>query len=167
NTIFFEDWEIITVISEYKNYKHMNSDTRIPTIQFETLNAYTSSVVTNINTSPKHNEQRNSKLLIYSKQMQIDEDEDEFYTPVNIYREHKTHLEQDKRVRKELDTQMLDDLYEPIQKAFLRNSKILTSKDVDISSANNGIITAGMWNYNFNVLEEYFSTNRIKHLNLS
>ncbi|CAG8776962.1 18147_t:CDS:2, partial [Cetraspora pellucida] len=69
---------------------------------FETLNAYTSSIITNINTSPKHNEPRNSKLKIYK---------------------------QDKRVRKELDTQMLDDLYEPIQKAFLHNSKHLTSKN--------------------------------------
>ncbi|CAG8450671.1 7045_t:CDS:2 [Racocetra fulgida] len=97
----------------------MNSDTRIlnSTIRFETLNAYTSSSVTDINTSQKQNEQR-----------------------------HK----QDKRVRKELDTQMLDDLYEPIQKTFLHNSKLLNSKNVDISFGGNEIITTGMWNCNYN-----------------
>ncbi|CAG8752588.1 19140_t:CDS:1, partial [Racocetra persica] len=140
---------IIPIISAHKNYKHMNSDTRIlnPTIRFET---YTSSSVTDINTSQKQNDPKHSKLIIYSKQMQIDDDDDEFYTPVNIYREHKNHLEQDKRVRKELDTQMLDDLYEPIQKAFLHNSKLLTSKNVDISFGGNEIITTGMWNSNYN-----------------
>lgn len=55
----------------------------------------------------------NSRLLAYSR---MEEDEEELGTPINIYREHRGHLEQDKKARIELDTQILkDDLYVPVQ----------------------------------------------------
>ncbi|CAG8760242.1 216_t:CDS:2 [Acaulospora morrowiae] len=54
----------------------------------------------------------NSRLLAYSR---MEEDEEELGTPINIYREHRGHLEQDKKARIELDTQILkDDLYVPV-----------------------------------------------------
>ncbi|RIB26241.1 hypothetical protein C2G38_2163799 [Gigaspora rosea] len=131
----------------------MNSNTRSlnPTIQIEKSNTYTSSIATDIDSSLTHNKHKNSRLLNYSRQIQADDDDDdEFDTPVNIYREHKNHLEQDKRVRKELDTQILDDLYEPIQNTFMHNSKFLTSKSVLISSGDNGNFMTGIWNCNYN-----------------
>nr|CAG8531709.1 6357_t:CDS:10 [Entrophospora candida] len=43
------------------------------------------------------------------------EDEDELGASGNIYNEHRSHLEQDKKARKELDTFILEDeLYDPI-----------------------------------------------------
>ncbi|CAG8468547.1 9084_t:CDS:1 [Dentiscutata heterogama] len=131
----------------------MDSNNRIlnPTIQLEKSDENNSSIVTDINSSLTHNKRRNTRLLTYSRQIQADDDDDdEFDTPVNIYREHKNHLEQDKRVRKELDTQIFDDLYEPIQKTFAHNSKFLTSKDGDIPSGDKGIIMTGIWNCNYN-----------------
>ncbi|KAF0544024.1 hypothetical protein F8M41_003127 [Gigaspora margarita] len=131
----------------------MNSNIKVlnPTIQIEKSNAYTSSIATDIDSSLTHNKQKNSRLLNYSRQIQADDDDDdEFDTPVNIYREHKNHLEQDKRVRKELDTQILDDLYEPIQNTFMHTSKFLTPKSVLISSDNNGNFMTGIWNCNYN-----------------
>ncbi|CAG8802358.1 1725_t:CDS:2, partial [Gigaspora margarita] len=91
----------------------MNSNIKIlnPKIQIEKSNAYPSSIATDIDSSLTHNKQKNSRLLNYK---------------------------QDKRVRKELDTQILDDLYEPIQNTFMHTSKFLTPKSVLISSDNNG-----------------------------
>ncbi|CAG8639482.1 10369_t:CDS:2 [Acaulospora colombiana] len=56
----------------------------------------------------------NSRFLAYSR---VEEDEEELSTPIiNIYREHRGHLEQDKKARTELDTQILkDDLYIPVR----------------------------------------------------
>ncbi|CAG8817957.1 15463_t:CDS:1, partial [Racocetra persica] len=41
--------------------------------------------------------------------------EEELGAPINIYQEHRGHLEQDKKARTELDIQILkDDLYDPV-----------------------------------------------------
>ncbi|KAF0532731.1 hypothetical protein F8M41_011020 [Gigaspora margarita] len=55
---------------------------------------------------------KNSRLLNGNR---IEEEEEGLGTPINIYREHRGHLEQDKRARTELDIQILkDDLYDPV-----------------------------------------------------
>ncbi|CAG8448039.1 8665_t:CDS:2 [Cetraspora pellucida] len=74
---------------------------------------------------------RNSRLLNESRI----EDEEGLGTPINIYQEHRGHLEQDKKARTELDIQILkDDLYDPVletphhsnkkQHNLLRNTSI-------------------------------------------
>nr|CAG8494072.1 10585_t:CDS:2 [Entrophospora candida] len=51
------------------------------------------------------------------------EDEEELGAPVNIYHEHRSHLEQDKKARIELDTHMLkDELYDPISTSDLNTT---------------------------------------------
>ncbi|CAG8470355.1 1557_t:CDS:1 [Scutellospora calospora] len=64
---------------------------------------------------------RKNKLLIYSRQMQFDDDDEEFCSHVNIYNEHRGHLERDRRARTDLDTEILD-LYDPIQEKTSQNS---------------------------------------------
>ncbi|CAG8547132.1 15830_t:CDS:1, partial [Dentiscutata heterogama] len=108
-----------------------------------------------------NNRLRHSRLLAYSRQLQEEEnDDDEFCVHVNIYREHKRHLEQDKKSRTQLDIQDLDyDLYEPVQDPFPRNSTSSSSSDVDIgcflSCSNNkginpynGTVIDDIWKYN-------------------
>ncbi|CAG8600823.1 9466_t:CDS:1, partial [Racocetra fulgida] len=125
-------------------------------------NTYTS-VVSSLTNNLEHDRLRHSRLLAYSRQLQEEEnDDDEYGTLVNIYREHKRHLEQDKKARTQLNIQALDDddLYEPVQETFLRNStsSSRTSSDVDmgrcLSSSSginpyNGTVVDGIWNYNF------------------
>ncbi|KAF0509735.1 hypothetical protein F8M41_018534 [Gigaspora margarita] len=119
-------------------------------------------IVSDIDNNPGHNKRRNSRLLAYSRQLLEEEnDDDEFCALVNIYREHKRHLEQDKKARTQLDIQTLDnELYEPVQDTFQRNSTSSLSSDVDTDcslSCNNskginpynGTVIDGIWNYNF------------------
>ncbi|CAG8790294.1 8774_t:CDS:2 [Dentiscutata erythropus] len=95
-----------------------------------------------------------SNTSILNPTIQLEKSDE--YTPsivtdINSSLTHnKSRNEQDKRVRKELDTQILDDLYEPIHKTFTHNSKFLTSKDGDILSGDKGIIMTGIWNCNYN-----------------
>ncbi|CAG8675168.1 16195_t:CDS:1, partial [Gigaspora rosea] len=117
-------------------------------------------IVSDIN-NPGQNKRRNSRLLAYSRQLLEEEnDDDEFCALVNIYREHKRHLEQDKKARTQLDIQTLDnELYEPVQNTFQRNSTSSLSSDGDtdsfLSCSNskginpyNGTVIDGIWNYN-------------------
>ncbi|CAG8779520.1 19885_t:CDS:1, partial [Racocetra fulgida] len=53
--------------------------------------------------------------------MQEDDDDEELYTHVNIFHEHRGHLERDRKARTELDTEILD-LYDPIQEPVPHNS---------------------------------------------
>ncbi|CAG8513356.1 2501_t:CDS:1 [Cetraspora pellucida] len=128
----------------------MNSNTSIINfiIPIDKANTYTSSVVSNINNNLDQDRLRHSRLLAYSRQLQEEEnDDDEYCTLVNIYREHKRHLEQDKKARTQLDIQALDnDLYEPVHDNFLHNStsprSSRSSSDVDMGrflSSSNGI----------------------------
>src|SRR5688572_17215455 len=84
-----------------KNLQRKNSTTSM--IQFAHLNNNNNNLVNN-NNNNNNNNNGNSHG-----------DEDELGASGNIYNEHRSHLEQDKKARKELDTFILEDeLYDPI-----------------------------------------------------
>ncbi|CAG8716871.1 1692_t:CDS:1 [Dentiscutata erythropus] len=124
-----------------------------------------STIVSDISTN---NRLRHSRLLAYSRQLQEEEnDDDEFSVHVNIYREHKRHLEQDKKSRTQLDVQDLDDLYEPVQDPSPRNStsSISSSSDVDMSCFLSCSNNKGINPYNGTVIDgilKYNSSNSVE-----
>ncbi|CAG8616689.1 9216_t:CDS:1 [Scutellospora calospora] len=142
----------------------MDSNTSIINFIIQLDKSNTPSIASDTNDSSDHDRLRHSRLLAYSQQLQVEEnDDEEFCAHVNIYREHKSHLEQDKKARTELDIEALDDdLYEPIQDTFLHkhNSTPSTSNSVDMSfllptynnngiNPYNGTVIDGIWSYNY------------------
>lgn len=67
-------------------------------------------------------------------QRNTQEEEEEFVAPINIYHEHRNQIEEDKKARTELDTEMLDDdLYCPVQQREVNNT---TSKEFNTENFN-------------------------------
>ncbi|CAG8774059.1 21196_t:CDS:1 [Racocetra persica] len=122
-------------------------------------NTYTS-VVSNLTNNLEHDRHRHSRLLAYSRQLQEEEnDDDEYGALVNIYREHKRHLEQDKKARTQLNIQALDDddLYEPVHNS---TSSARSSSDFDMGRFLNS--SSGINPYNGTVIGNYNFPNGVK-----
>ncbi|CAG8514649.1 3911_t:CDS:1, partial [Scutellospora calospora] len=72
---------------------------------------------------------RNNNLLSTRNRMDYDEE----LSSINIYREHRGYLEQDKKARIELNTQLIkDDLYEPVQESTSQHNSKHPSKAVNV-----------------------------------
>ncbi|RIA93732.1 hypothetical protein C1645_803903 [Glomus cerebriforme] len=74
------------------------------------------------------NQNFNNSRLVLSSHF---DDEEELETPINIYHENRGRLEEDKKARTELDTDILnDDLYCPVQQQEINNNP--TSRGLNI-----------------------------------
>ncbi|CAG8483965.1 10528_t:CDS:2, partial [Dentiscutata heterogama] len=100
------------VTEDYMNESHITSGY----VKDETReNSHTQTNIKLINneiTPMIRHKRKNSRLLNNSR---TEDEEEGLGAPINIYREHRGHLEQDKKARTELDIQILkDDLYDPV-----------------------------------------------------
>ena len=126
------------------------------------------------NESPRSSVSSSFSDSTFFLQRNTQEEEEEFVAPINIYHEHRNHIEEDKKARTELDTEILDDdLYCPVQQREVNNT---TSKEFNtenfnslfpqfsFSSNNYGRIMESnetvTWDYNvFNTTNNMFGTD--------
>ncbi|CAG8664904.1 9069_t:CDS:1 [Dentiscutata erythropus] len=73
---------------------------------------------------------RNNSQLLNRNRMDYEE-----LSSVNIYREHRGYLEQDKKARIELNTQIIkDNLYEPVQESTSQHNSKHPSRAVNVGN---------------------------------
>ncbi|CAG8784407.1 4697_t:CDS:1, partial [Racocetra persica] len=83
------------------------------------------------NSTPSSKRIRNSNQLSNRNRMDYDEE----LNSVNIYREHRGYLEQDKKARIDLNTQIIkDDLYEPVQESTSQHNSKQSSRAVNVGN---------------------------------
>ncbi|CAG8598744.1 5830_t:CDS:1 [Cetraspora pellucida] len=84
-----------------------------------------------LNDSTSFKRIRNSNPLSNRSRMDYDEE----LNSVNIYREHRGYLEQDKKARIDLNTQIIkDDLYEPVQESTSLHTSKHSSRAVNVEN---------------------------------
>ncbi|KAF0446145.1 hypothetical protein F8M41_002975 [Gigaspora margarita] len=95
------------------------------------MNSKTGAMTTTKSTQrPSQRIRNNSQLSNRSRK-----DYDEELSSVNIYREHRGYLEQDKKARIELNTQIIkDDLYEPVQESTSQHNSKHSSRAVNVEN---------------------------------
>ncbi|CAG8727411.1 8670_t:CDS:1, partial [Racocetra fulgida] len=104
----------------------MNSKTGAMTV---TKSTYRTSHLNDSTSSSKRI--RNSNQLSNRNRMDYDEE----LNSVNIYREHRGYLEQDKKARIDLNTQIIkDDLYEPVQESTSQHNSKQSSRAVNVGN---------------------------------